>query len=272
MGWGGSGPPPPPPNCAKNSGPTEAECDEQCRLYRQENSSCGSRSYCLRSFNGLTKESASCCAGDKYNNQSQCCVKVPIPNNQYVIAEKNKPFAEQPGLLESISNQIPPSFFSGQPLQSVETPLSNKGKLDWIPMDPNNTAVDGCSVPDVGQAATFPPGLFINKAVPATLVNPHPNADFFYDGCAQHDVCYQQCGTEQSTCDSALYETLKSRCELIPDNVPGTGFYALTSLGTQTRSLRSECFLNAGKVYAGLYIGGKAAHSLRQRERCNVCQ
>ena len=272
-GWHGPPPPPPPPDCAKNSGPTEAECDEQCRTYRQENSSCGSRSYCLRTFNGLTKESASCCGGDKYNNQAQCCVKLPLPGTQYIVAEKNKPFAEQPNLLASISNDVPPAQFVGQPQQSTVTPLSNRqGGTPFGSVPPNNTAVEGCSVPATLQTI-FPPGLFINKgdgAIPPPTL--HPNAELFYEGCKEHDVCYQTCGSQQGTCDATLRQSLIDGCSVIPDAQPGTGFYRNNSLTAPRMSLKNECLLNAEKVYSGLSIGGKAAHSLRQRERCDVCR
>jgi hypothetical protein len=274
-GWGGGPPPPPPPppDCGKNSGPTEAECDEQCRLYRQENSSCGSRSYCLRSFNGLTKESASCCSGNKYDKDKQCCVKVPLPGSQYVLAEKNKPFAEQPNLLERISQDLPPFMFVGQPLQSTVTPLSNRqGSTPFSSVAPNNTAVDGCSVPTNLQTI-FPPGLFINKGDGAPQPPaPHPNAELFYEGCKEHDVCYQTCGSQQGVCDSALRQSLIDGCNIIPDTEPGTGFYGNNSPTSPKMPLKNECLLNAEKVYTGLSLGGKAAHSLRQRERCEVCR
>ena len=132
--------------------------------------------------------------------------------------------------------------------------------------------MDGCSVPENLQTI-FPPGLFINKGPGATLpASVHPNAEIFYTGCLQHDICYQTCGSQQTTCDAELRASLVTGCEALDRSLPGTGFYGNNSLTSPKMSLYNECLLNAEKVYTGLALGGKPAHSLRQRERCNVCQ
>lgn len=282
-GWGGAPPTPPsPPNCGSggnsNNGPTEAECGEQCKTYRQERSSCGTQSYCLRTLKGETSEKYSCCGGDKYNKDSECCVKVPTLTDEYVKAEKNKPFAEQSGVIQRIAQAIPVANFSNQPMQHKGPPLSLADGNPFLPekVGDINHVVDGCSVPSLLQL-TFTPGLFINKAI-SPNGNSHPYSEPFYQACKAHDFCYQTCGTQQSDCDTVLYNYLRASCDGIPQTIPGSGFYSPEPTDPNSlipgfqRTLFSECVFEAGKVYAGLVVAGRPAHSTRQREMCLVCK
>ncbi len=276
-GWGGPpSVPPPDPDCAKTKGPTEDDCGEQCLKLNNIPLGRCPRKLCTTEPNPpLTSEKYGCCYGKKYEKDSQCCLNVaphPIPN-YHVTAERGKPIVdggyELAGLLIRGSLGSQPTQYEGPPKSNINDP---KVKLETI--DGVTYAVDGCSVPPNLQGV-FPPGLFINKADPATLVNQHPDAEIFYGACQGHDYCYQTCGSKQSDCDSDLKTVLQDFCASIRPELPGFGFYDRISRGKDfpyISSRRNECINNADKAYLGLVIGGAPAHETRQKEMCVACK
>ncbi len=291
-GWGGPpSVPPPDPDCAKTKGPSEDDCGEKCQILKATGNACGALNYCARPDPPspvLTSEKNSCCDGDKYDKNTQCCVKIPFIGAPYAIAEKDRPFEVQSGkitgYLGALKNGV--ADFEIPPIQFEGLPESNKNGVEITPvMLPGDTksgiviyAVDGCSVPGYLRPL-FPPRLFINKADPATLIRAHPDAEEFYQGCAQHDICFQTCGKLQSVCNAELDTALKKSCAKLEPWLAGTGFYDTTkSTGPLMSEVRyvvsalKECNNNREQVILGLDIGGFAAFKKRQREMCLVCK
>lgn len=88
--------------------------------------------------------------------------------------------------------------------------------------------IDGCSAPLLGD------GPF----------------DFF-DPCAQHDICYQTCGSSKGGCDGDLKRDIVRHCSNYP-----SGWYM-------------SCIALADVYYLGVQYGGFGPYNQRQNEYCD---
>jgi hypothetical protein len=148
--------------------------------------------------------------------------------------------------------------------------------------------IDGCSIPDYLADPLFSGDRNdpVRARFGAELLASNPTAFGKDDGivprsrignqylpCNRHDVCYQTCGSSQANCDQALYEDILAVCnKAFPEPCPFR-FDPLGNLKCEVYLFQKiTCESMAVKAYAGVAIGGKAAHEARQLDYCLCCK
>jgi hypothetical protein len=292
-GWGGAPPTPPsPPNCGASPKPTERECNQECKVLKSFGGRCPNGT-CNFSATLNSKE-FSCCSGNKFDKNSECCVQSGTLNKGYLYKKDMKfsdPRQNSYGVPRVALGMGPNNQFPGPPEldfpgQLVETPTRMTNGISVTHY------VDGCSAPRE-LWGLFPIGLFVNKKDESTYANASPLAPYFYAACREHDFCYQTCGAEQGACDRALKTDIESLCEANDptldlegvgsgrfdpppvENSPGACYGPAGAIipcnDLLRKTLRDECRISAFRLIGGLVVGGMFAWNDRQNQMCMPC-
>ena len=175
-------------------------------------------------------------------------------------------------------------------------PLQAASYTNLTAMCPNRTQdnrlheVDGCSVP--GLVALLTPGLSVQN--PVGGVFGLAATDFGRDQgtistsagalplpCNQHDICYQSCGSSQSSCDTGMYQAMTNVCNAAYPSAscPYSGLEAVAKCvvgnpltGSNYFTERVSCAFWASTYKAGLDSFGISAWQQRQVDYCQCCR
>ena len=278
-GWHGPPVPPIPPNCAKDDGPTATQCGEKCESLGQTGVTCP-RPMCMADKN-FTREQYSCCGGNKYDKQEQCCVDRPpgaIPG-KYATPRIGHSLEF---LRLSCVNRRQARDIGPHPDPVCRGNISPEGETithETALGDPKNRphCIDGCSQAYV-LATIFPIvglGPVVDTQNPTGIGDRYGNgavSSSFYPACKGHDKCYQTCSKEdKSDCDSTMYDTMKAAC----NNVPLDLFIEKEIFGTPRSVVRinakSQCERNAYAYYSGLVLLAGGAFADRKAQYCDCC-
>ena len=119
-------------------------------------------------------------------------------------------------------------------------------------------------VPHPGHVPDFngcgPANGFISHLIP-NRVGPTRNVDFT-PACNNHDICYDTCNTEKSTCDQNFLADMRAACVAA---YPGSGYF--------DRYMRTGCYADAYIYYLAVSrtSTGLDAYESAQKEACDCC-
>jgi len=119
-------------------------------------------------------------------------------------------------------------------------------------------------VPHPGHVPSFngcgPAQGWIRHVIP-NKIGPYRNVDFT-PACNNHDICYDTCNTEKSTCDQNFLADLHAACATA---YPGNGYF--------DRYMRAGCEADAYIYYVAVSQtqGGIVAYESAQKEACDCC-